>query len=52
VGATADTVAVNVTEAPTVEGFVELASPVVDAALFTVCDSGLLVEPALEALPP
>ncbi len=52
VGVVPVTVAVNVTDVPTVDGFAELASPVVEFALLTVCDSGELVDPALPALPP
>ena len=50
VGAVAVTVAVNVTLAPDVDGFSELASVVVLAA-FTTCDSVLLVDAALPASP-
>ena len=52
VGVVPVTVAVNVTDAPTADGFAELASPVVEVALLTVCDSGALVDAALPALPP
>ena len=52
VGVVPVTVAVNVTDVPTADGFAELASPVVEVALLTVCDSGALVDPALPALPP
>ena len=54
VGALPVTVAVNVTVAPTVDGLTELASVVlvaVGVAVFTTCDNGVLVEPALPLLP-
>jgi hypothetical protein len=41
------TVAVNATLDPTIDGLAELASEVVPAAGFTVCESALLVEGAL-----
>ena len=50
VGATPVTVAVKVTDWPTVDGLSELASAVVVAAL-TTCESVVLVDVALEALP-
>src|SRR5208282_460184 len=52
VGAVPLTVAVNVTLAPKVEGVNEVATAVVVATLFTVCDSGALVEPLLALSPP
>jgi hypothetical protein len=45
------TVAVNVTLEPTVEGLTELESEVEAVALFTTCDSVLLVDAALLASP-
>src|SRR5208282_3703176 len=51
VGALPVTVAVNVTLAPKVEGVNEVATAVVVATLFTVCDSGALVEPLLALSP-
>ena len=50
VGAVPATVAVNVTLAPDVDGFFELATLVV-VADFTVCDSGEFAEVLLEASP-
>ncbi len=52
VGAVPATVAVNVTAAPTSDGLPEVVSDVLLAALFTVCVSVLLVEPALPPSPP
>jgi hypothetical protein len=54
VGALPVTVAVNVTLAPAVAGLSELASVVVvgaGAAVFTTCDSGVLDDAPLVALP-
>ena len=51
VGATPATLAVNVTDAPTTDGLAELAMPVVDTALFTVCESVDEVEPLWLASP-
>ena len=52
-GAEPATVAVNVTFAPTSDGFVELARTVVLATvLLTTCDSAELVELVFEASPP
>jgi hypothetical protein len=45
------TVAVKVTPAPTIEGFAELESEVEAVALFTICESVLLVDEALLASP-
>ena len=54
VGATPVTVAVNVTLAPTVDGFTELVSAVVVAPAtgLTTCDNALLVDATLPASPP
>jgi hypothetical protein len=52
VGALPVTVAVNVTLAPAAAGLAELARPVVVLATATTCDSALLVDAALLALPP
>ena len=54
VGVVPVTVAVNVTLAPDVDGFNELASVVVVgvAAVWTTCDSAALVDGLLPALPP
>jgi hypothetical protein len=51
VGAVPVTVAVKVTLAPALAGLAELARPVVDASLFTTCDSVALVDAALPASP-
>jgi len=51
VGARPLTVAVNVTLAPTIEGFAELARPVVVVAL-TSCEKAVLPDPELPASPP
>jgi hypothetical protein len=51
VGPTPLTVAANVTFAPPVDGFKELATPVVLAALLTTCDSAALLDAALPASP-
>src|SRR4030095_8028354 len=52
VGLMALTVAVKVTLVPNVEGFNEVATPVVLAALLTVCESVLLLDPAFAPSPP
>ena len=52
VGALPVTVAVNVTLAPSADGFSELARVVLLAALLTVCVSVALVEPLLLVSPP
>jgi hypothetical protein len=51
VGPTPLTVAVNVTLTPPVDGFKELATPVVLVALLTTCDSAALLDAALPASP-
>src|ERR1022692_120349 len=51
VGALPVTVAVKVTLAPAFAGLAELARPVVDASLFTTCDSVALVDAALPTSP-
>ena len=51
VGAVPLTVAVNVTLVPTIDGFAELASVVVLAALLTTCERVALVDALLPASP-
>ena len=51
VGAVPVTVAVNVTLAPALAGLAELARPVVEATLFTTCESAALVDATLPASP-
>ena len=52
VGPTPLTLAVNVTLAPTIEGFALVARPVVVVFALTICDSASLVDEVLPALPP
>jgi len=51
VGAVPVTVAVKVTLTPALDGLAELVRPVVEAALFTTCESAALVDAALPASP-